>query len=334
MGTQRTRHLFFQRAAAAIAACSAIAFGASAPAQEAPYPEKPVRFLVPFPPGGSTDIVSRLVGQKLSERFGQQVIVENRAGGAGIIAAEAVAKSPADGYLLLLGNTGIFAINPNLYRKLPYDPVKDFAPVSMLTRVPNLLVVHPAVPAKTVRELVNLARKSSGRLNYGSAGSGSLQHLGMEMFKTAAKVDFIHIPYKGAGPALIDLIGGHLDLQIATLPSVIAHINSGKLRALAIGDAKRSSLMPTLPTIAESGYPDYEAYSWHGVFVRAGTPAAIVTALNRQIVSILGTPDVREILVQGGFEVVGSTIQDLANVVRQDLRRYADAVKAAGAKVD
>jgi len=319
--------------AAVFTVASCLSLAHTAGAQE-PYPDRPIRFFVPFPPGGSTDIVSRFVGQKLTERFGRQVVVENRAGGSGIIAAEAVTKAPADGYLLLLGNTGIFAINPNLYPKLPYDPIRDYAPVSMLTRVPNVLVVHPVVPARTVKELVKLAREGSRKMNYGSAGSGSLQHLAMEMFKTAAKVDFTHIPYKGAGPALIDLLGGHLDLQVATMPSCIAHMKAGRLRGLAIGDARRSVLMPELPTIAESGYPNYEAYSWHGIFVRAGTPSQIVETLNREVVAALATPEAKEVLVKGGFEVVGSSIPDFREAVRRDLGRYADAVKSAGARVD
>jgi len=306
----------------------------SAFAQASSYPERPVRFYCPFPPGGSTDLISRLLGKKLSESFGQPVIVENRPGGAGIIAAEAVSKAPADGYLLLLGNTGIFAINPHLYSKLPYDPLKGFSPVSMLARVPNLLVVHPSVPAKSVGELVALAKKGRTKLNYGSAGSGSLQHLAMEMFKTAAAVDFVHVPYKGAGPALVDLIGGHLDLQVATLPSVVTHIKHGRLRPLAIGDATRSAAMPDLPTVAESGYPGYEAYSWHGLFVRAGTPTPIVSVLNQATVKALKMKDSTSTLEAQGFDVVASSIKFLVDVVQSDYKRYEPVVKAAGARVD
>ncbi|MBI4191452.1 MAG: tripartite tricarboxylate transporter substrate binding protein [Betaproteobacteria bacterium] len=317
---------------------SAVVIGLIAPAisaaQETPYPERPIRFLVPFPPGGSTDIISRLVGQKLTEKFPQPVVVENRSGGAGIIAAEAVARAPADGYMMLLGNTGILAINPNLYRKLPYDPIKDFAAVTLMARVPNVLVVHPSLPVKSVRELVQLAKKDARPLNYGSPGSGSLQHLAMEMFKTAAGVNFTHVPYKGGGPALIDLIGGHLEALVATLPSALPHIQAGRLRVLAIGDAQRSALMPELPTIAESGYPGYEAYSWHGVMVPQRTPADIVSLLNREIVAILSSADSRAVLKKGGFDVVASSSAAFAEMIKSEIAKYAVAVKSSGARVD
>lgn len=320
--------------AVAAMAC-ACGLPASAPAQDARYPEKPIRFLVPFPPGGATDIVSRLVGQRLAERLGQQVVVENRAGGSGIIATEAVARSPGDGYTLLLGNTGILAINPHLYAKLPYDPVRDFAPVTMTTKVTNVLVVHPSLPVRSVKELVMLAKRSQRKLNYGTPGSGSLSHLAMEMFKLTAGVDFVHIPYKGGGPAMIDLVGGHVELMIATMPSALSFITAGKLRPLAVCDARRSASMPKVPTVAESGYPGYEAFSWHGILVPAGTPAGIVSRLNKEIVGILATQDVKDALFKsGGFDVVGSTAEEFASIIKSELARYAPAVKASKARVD
>lgn len=303
-------------------------------AQQSSYPEKPIRFLVPFPPGGSTDIIARLVGQKLTEKLPQPVVVENRSGAAGIIAAETAARAPGDGYTMLLGNTGIFAINPNLYRKLPYDALQDFIAVTLMARVPNVLVVHPSVPVKSVQELVRFAKSYGRGLNYGSPGSGSLQHLAMEMFRTAAGLNLTHVPYKGGGPALIGLIGGDLDLLIATLPSALPHIKTAKLRALAVGDAQRSSLMPELPTISESGYPRYEAYSWHGVMVPQHTPAGIVSMLNREIVAILRTEGARAILTKGGFDVVGSTPAAFADMIKSELSKYALAVKASGARAD
>ena len=319
--------------AAAIAGLSGVT--ASSCAQERRYPDKPIRFLNPFPPGGATDVVSRLVGQKLGERLGQQVVVENRAGGAGIIATEAVAKAPADGYTLLLGNTGILTINPLLYPKLPYDPVRDFAPVTLTTRVPNVFVVHPSLPIKSVKELVILAKQSRQKLSYATPGSGSLAHLAMEMFKMGAGVSFVHIPYKGGGPATIDLLAGHVELMIATMTSTLSFIEAGKLRPLAICDARRSALMPQLPTVAESGYPGYEATSWHGVLVPAGTPPGIVARLNKEITAILATPDVRQTLFKsGGFEAVGSTVEEFAAVIKSELARYAPVVKAASVQID
>ena len=304
-------------------------------AQDRRYPDKPIRFVNPFPPGGATDVVSRLIGQKLGERLGQQVVVENRAGGAGIIAAELVAKAPADGYTLLLGNTGILTINPLLYKKLPYDPIKDFAPVSLTTRVPNVFVVHPSLPVRTIKELVTFAKQSKKAFNYATPGSGSLSHLAMEMFKIEAGVKFVHIPYKGGGPATIDLLAGQVELMIASMASVLSFIEAEKLRALAVCDVRRSALMPKLPTVSESGYPNYEATSWHGVLVAAGTPSSIVAKLNKEITAILATQDVKETLFKsGGFEVVGSTAEEFSATIKSELSRYAPVVKASNARID
>ncbi len=335
----RSKLVYAQRGRRALLAVAVIVsmYGVTALslAQDRRYPEKPIRFLNPFPPGGATDVVSRLVGQKLAERLGQQVVVENRAGGAGIIAAEAVARAPADGYTLLLGNTGILTINPLLYAKLPYDPVKDFAPVTLTTRVPNVFVVHPSLPIRSIKELVVLAKQSKQKLNYGTPGSGSLSHLAMEMFKREAGVNFVHIPYKGGGPAMIDLLAGHVELMIATMPSALSFIEAGKINALAVCDARRSALMPKLPTVSESGDPGYEATSWHGVLVPAGTPASIVARLNKEITAILATQDVRDMLFKsGGFDVVGSTAEEFSAIIKSDLARYAPVVKASNARVD
>ena len=298
------------------------------------FPSKPVRFIVGFTPGGPSDILARALAQKLSELWGQQVLVENYAGAGGNIAADLVAKSAADGHTWLLGNNSILATNASLYRKLSYDPVKDFAPVTLVAVQPNILVVNPAVPANSVRELIALASARAGQFNYASSGSGAAAHLAGELFKAMAHVDIVHVPYKGAQPALTDLIAGHAQLMFATSASVVPYIKSGRLRALAVTTAQRSALMPDLPTVSEAGVPGFEATTWHGVVVPAATPAALVARLNRDIVQVLALPDLRERLSGLGAEVATGTPREFADCIARETPKWAAIVKRSGARAD
>src|SRR3954471_3643374 len=247
------------------------------------FPEKPIRFVVGFTPGGPSDILARALGQKLGERWSQQVVIENRPGAGGNVAAEAVAKSAPDGYTWLLGNNSILATNQSLYRSVPYDPAKEFAPVALVAIQPNILVVHPSVPAASVSELVAYLKKNPGKVNYASSGSGAAAHLAGELFKAMARVDIVHVPYKGAQPALTDVIAGQVQMMFATSASVIPYIKAGRLRALAVTTAQRSASVPELPTVAEAGVPGFEATTWHGVVVPAATPIGLIEALNKRI---------------------------------------------------
>src|SRR5882672_9921836 len=266
----------------------AVAFSGGAAAQA--WPGKPVRFVVGFTPGGPSDILARALGQKLAESWAQQVVIENRPGAGGNIAAEVVAKSALDGHTWLLGNNSILATNQSLYAKLGYDPVKDFAPVALVAIQPNILVVNPGVPVSSVKELIALAKAKPGALNYASSGSGAAAHLAGELFKAMTGVQMLHIPYKGAQPALTDVIAGQAQLMFATSASVIPYIKAGRLRALAVTTARRSASMPELPTVSEAGVPGFEAITWHGVVVPAATPAALVERLNRDIAAALRAP--------------------------------------------
>jgi tripartite-type tricarboxylate transporter receptor subunit TctC len=258
------------------------------------YPAKTVRMIVAYPPGGGTDIVGRLIAQKFTESMGQNFVVDNRGGATGNIGTELAAKAPADGYTLLMGNVAPNAINVSLFQKLPYDPVKDFAPVSLVAITPNILVVHPALPVKTVKDLLALAKAKPGTLNYPSAGIGSSSHLAGELLRSLAKADIVHVPYKGGGPALIDLLSGQMQLMFATMPAAMGHVKSGKLRPVAVTTDKRSQSMPELPTIAEAGVKGYEASTWYGLLAPANTPAAIVTKLHDETVRALKAADMRE----------------------------------------
>jgi tripartite-type tricarboxylate transporter receptor subunit TctC len=298
------------------------------------FPEKPVRFVVGFTPGGPSDILARAVGQKLGERWGQQVVIENRPGAGGNIAAEAVAKSAADGYTWLLGNNSILATNHALYRKLAYDPVKDFAPVALVAVQPNILVVHPDVKANSVMELVSLAKQSPGKLNYASSGAGAAAHLAGELFKTMAGVEIVHIPYKGAQPALSDLIAGHAQLMFATSASVIPFLKAGRLRALAVTTAQRSPSVPDLPTVSEAGLAGFEATTWHGVVVPAATPAPLVQKLNQDINAALKEKDLSERLAGLGAEVLTGTPRDFADYIAREIPKWTKVVKDSGAKAD
>jgi tripartite-type tricarboxylate transporter receptor subunit TctC len=308
-----------------------LVFGATALAQE--YPAKPIRVVVPFPPGGGTDLMARSVMQKLGESLGATMIIDNRGGAGGSIGSDIVAKSPADGYTLLI-ISGAHAINPSLYPKLPYDSVRDFAPVTMFTSGPGLLVVHPSVPAKTVKEFIALAKSRPGQLNYASAGIGTPPHLAGELFKTMAGVDIVHVPYKGNGPAYTDLIGGHVSVMFPTIPTAIPHVRAGKLRALAVTTRSRTPIAPELPPISESGVPGYDVSSWYGLLAPAGTPAAVVSRLQREIAKVLRSPDVGEKLTAQGLDLVGSTPDAFAAVIKSEIMKWAKVVKASGARAD
>ncbi|MDB5811420.1 MAG: extra-cytoplasmic solute receptor BugT [Betaproteobacteria bacterium] len=306
----------------------------SAFAVAADFPDKPVRFVVGFTPGGPSDIVARLLGQKLAEAWSQQVVIDNRAGAGGNIAAEIVAKAPGDGYTLLLGNNSILATNAALYSKLNFDPVKDFAPVILVASQPNILVVHPSLPIKTVKDLIALAKSKPGQLNYASSGSGAAAHLSGELFKAMAHVDLVHIPYKGAAPALNDVLAGQDQLMFATSLSVVPHIKSGRLRALAVTTAKRMQAMPELPTVAEAGVPGFEATTWHGVVVSAATPQALVNRINADLAKVLQAPDVRERFTVLGAEVIGGSPEDFSAYIKKEIPKWTKVVKDSGARAD
>ncbi len=299
------------------------------------YPAKPIRFVVPYPPGGSVDIAARAVGQKLSEAWGQPVVVDNRAGAGGNIGADLVAKSPADGYTLLMGAVATHAINPTLYAKIPYDPVRDFTPVALVVQVPNILVVNPSVPAKSVKELIELARAKPGTLNFGSGSTGSTGHLAGELFNTMAGVKMVHIPYKGAAPAMADLLAGQVHLMFDNLANALPNVKAGRLRALAVTTLARSPAVPDLPTIAESGLPGFDLTTWFGVMVPAGTPPEIVAKLNAEIVRALATKDMHERLEKMGAEApTNNTPERFAAFIRSEAAKYAKVVKESGAKVE
>jgi tripartite-type tricarboxylate transporter receptor subunit TctC len=322
-------------AGAFAAALFATALGAlPAPAAAQAYPARPIRLVVPFPPGGSTDILARALGQKLSEAWGQQVIVDNRPGAGGSIGAEAVAKAPHDGYTLLMAHIGTLAVNPALYPKLGYDAAKDFAPVSLVAIVPNVLVVHPSVPVKNVTELIEYARKNPGKLNYSSGGNGSAAHLAMEYFKLQTKTDIVHVPYKGTVPAVTDLIAGQVSLTMTGAPAVMPHAQSGKLRALGVSSAARLDAFPQVPTIAESGVPGFEATQWYGVVAPAGTPADIVAKLNAAIVQIMGSKEMKERLNTEGAIASVNSPEAFAAFIESERKRWGAVVKAAGMRPD
>ncbi len=296
------------------------------------YPAKPVRFIAPFPPGGSTDFLARLVAQKLTDAWGQQVVVENRGGAGGTIGVELAAKSPPDGYTIVMGHIGTFGANPTLYPKLPYDAIRDFAPITLLAMVPNGMVVHPSLPVRSVREFLAMARARPKQLLYGSGGSGSATHLAVVYLELLAKIDLVHVPYKGAGPSIIDLIAGQTSMTITGMPALMPHIKSGRLRPIGVGTAKRLAVMPDVPTIAESGVPGYEATQWYGILAPAATPRDIVARLNADIVKVLQRPDVRERLASDGAQPVGNTPEEFGAHIKAEIARWAPVVKASGAR--
>jgi len=297
------------------------------------FPNKPMRIIVNAPAGGPSDILARLIGQKLTENLGQPVVIDNRAGAGGVIGTEAVATAAPDGYTLLIPNTS-HTINPSLYSKLPYDPVKDFAPVTMIVVQPFIILVHPSVPAKSVQELIALAKSKPGQINYASAGIGLASHLAVEVFKSMAGINMTHIPYKGQAPATTDLLGGQVSVLFGAIPVALPHVKSGKLRALAITSSRRSPAMPDLPTVAESGLPGYEVMSWYGFLAPAKTPKEIVAKLYVEITKALRAPDVAERITAMGFEPVGSSPEQFAAQIKEEIPKWAKVVKECGARAD
>jgi tripartite-type tricarboxylate transporter receptor subunit TctC len=298
------------------------------------YPSKPIHFVVPFPPGGPLDIVARALAQKMGEDWGASVIVENRPGAGGSLGAEWVAKAPGDGYTLLMGAVSTHAINVSLYAKLAYDPVRDFAPVTQLADVPNVLVVNSAIPANSVKELIALAKKTPGTLNFASGSNGSTGHLAGELFKAMAKIDVQHIPYKGAAPAITALMAGEVSFMFDNLASATPLIRAGKLKALAVTTAKRTPFFPALPTMAEAGLPGFDMSTWFGVFAPAGTPPAVIAKLNAELVHILKTLDMNERLANLGAEPVGNTPEQFSAYIRREIPKYAKVIHDSGATVD
>jgi tripartite-type tricarboxylate transporter receptor subunit TctC len=289
---------------------------------------------VPYPPGGGTDIVGRVVAQKLSETLGQQVVVDNRGGATGSIGAELVAKSAPDGYTILMGNIAPNSINVSLQPKLPYDPVADFAPVSLVAATPNILVVHPSLPVATVKELVALAKKRPGELNYPSAGVGSSSHLAGELLAILTGIKIVHIPYKGGGPAMIDTISGEMQMMFATMPAAMPHVKSERVRPVAVTTVRRSQTLPNLPTIAETGVKGYEASTWYGVLAPTKTPRTVIERLHGEIVKMLSAPDIRERLTAQGYEPVGSTPEEFASYIKSEIAKWGKVIRTAGIKAD
>lgn len=294
------------------------------------YPAKPIRFVIPFPPGGSTDLLGRIIGQQWAELMGQQVIIDNRGGAAGIIGVENAARSAPDGYTLVLGHIGTFGVGPSLYSKLPYDPVRDFVPIGLFGGVSNLLVVHPSLPVKSAKELIALARARPGQLNYGSAGVGSASHLQMEYFKLLTRTDITHVPYKGTGPMVTELVAGQTQVTSTGVPGLLGQVKAGRLRPLAALSAKRLAVFPEVPTSREAGLPEFEVSTWYGPLAPAKTPAEIITRLNGELQKMLQRRDVLDRLNNEGVEPLGGTPQQYADHIKNEMARWAKVIKAAG----
>jgi tripartite-type tricarboxylate transporter receptor subunit TctC len=322
------------RAVFVLALLAALAGSLSIGAQAQTWPSKPLKLIVPFPPGGSTDILARALGQKLSEGLSQPVVIDNRPGAGGSIGAEAAAKAAPDGYTLFLGGVGSHAINPNLHDKLPYDPIKDFAPVGLLAHAALILVVHPAVPARDIAEFTAYARANPGRLNFASNGNGSSSQLAAVMFDSMAGVDMVHVPYKGLSPALSDLLSGQVQVMFSSVVAILPHVRAGKLRALAVTGARRLAAMPELPTIAESGLAGYEASSWYGILAPAGTPRDIVLKLNAELGKALEQPEVKNSLLAEGAEPVGGSPEAFAAHIRSEKERLGNLIREAKIRLE
>jgi tripartite-type tricarboxylate transporter receptor subunit TctC len=312
-------------------AITLLAYPAAVQAQA--YPTKPIRFLVPFAPGGGNDVVARLIGGKLSEAWNQQIVVDNRGGAGGNIAAEIVAHSAPDGYTIFLFNSAN-AIAPSLYRSVRFDPLKDFEPVILISTSPFVLVVHPSMPAHSVKELIALAKAKPKGYVYASGGNGSSTHLAAEQFKQMAGIDMVHVPYKGAGPAFVDLLAGQVTLYFSSIPPALPYVKSGRVRALAISSERRSQLWPDLPTISEAGLPGYESGASYGLVTPARAPAVVVRKLNAEVSRILSEPDVRSRLASQGMDIAAGTPQDFARFMKAEIAKWARVIKASGARVD
>ena len=298
------------------------------------YPVKAIRLVVPQPPGGGNDVIARMISQKLSVALKQQIAVDNRAGAGGLIGADVAAHSPADGYTLLLGNVATLAIIPNVQKKMPYDALKDFAPVSLIASAPLLVVVHPSVPVHSIKQLVALARAKPGQLNFASNGVGSSTHLATEMFKMMTKTDLVHVPYKGLGPATTDLLSGQIQLMFSSAVAMMPHVQAKRLRAIAMTGAKRSTAIPDIPTVAESGVPDYESGSWYGILAPTGTPREIIDLLNREIVAAVRSADITDRLVAEAVIPVGNSPAEFAAHIQKEYTRIGNVIRSSGAKFD
>ena len=319
-----------------VAACTVSLLGfaqdkASVPPQ---YPAKPIRLVLPYPPGGGTDTIARPLAQRLSETFGQQVLVDNRGGGGGNIGMEFAAKALPDGYTAVVALTAQLAVNVSLFKKLPYDPIKDYSPVTLLAQGPYVLVVHPSLPAGSVKELIALARKRPNEIVYASSGNGSGGHLASELLNHMTHVKMLHVPYKGGGPALIDLLAGQVQVLFSTWASGRGHIQSGRIRALAVSTAKRPAAIPDLPTVAESGVPGFDSGVWYAMLLPAGASREIVDRLNREVVAVLKRPDYSKLLFESAIDPVGSTPDQLGAYIKSEIAKYAKVVKDAGIRVD
>jgi tripartite-type tricarboxylate transporter receptor subunit TctC len=323
-----------KRAAPALAMLAATLAAAVAvtPVLAQPYPAKSIRMIVPFPPGGPNDILGRVMAAELGRLLGHQVVIDNRGGAGGTLGSDLAAKAPPDGYTLLLSGTASLSIAPSLYAKLPYDPVRDFAPVSLIATAPSILIAHPALPVRTVKDVIALAKARPGQLNFASAGIGTPPHLAGELFKSMAGVSIVHVPYKGGGPALTDLIAGQVELYFSGISSAVAMVKEGKARGIAVTSAKRTSIMPEMPTIAETGLPGYEVGNWYAIVAPARTPEPIVARLNADIVKVLGAAEMKRRLVELGADPVGSSPEELARYQQAELAKWAKVVRSAGIK--
>ncbi|PZU36614.1 MAG: LacI family transcriptional regulator [Acidovorax sp.] len=317
-------------ASLAVAAAGALPLGALAQN----FPTKPITIIVPFSAGGTTDILARIVGQGLTTELGQSVVVDNKPGAGGNIGGSLAAKAAADGYTLFMGTVGTHAINQSLYKKMPFDPVKDFAPLSRVATVPNLLVAHPSQPFKTVKEMIAYAKANPGKITFGSPGSGASPHVSGELFKSMTGTDLLHIPYKGSAPAMTDLLGGQTSVMFDNMPSAIQHVRSGKLRPIAVTTAKRSPELPDVPTIAEAGVPGYEATSWFGMFAPAGTPKPVLDKLHAALIKVLNQADVKKKIAEQGGDVVAETPEQFAAFIKAESVKWGKVVKESGATAD
>jgi tripartite-type tricarboxylate transporter receptor subunit TctC len=321
------------RRLAAAAFLAALAGASALPGRAQDYPVKPVRLVVGFPPGGATDLVARLMAPHYAEIFKQPFIVDNRPGANGIVAAELTAKAPPDGYLIHLAHIGSLVISPAV-GKVPYDPFKDFAPVTQAVSLQNIFIVHPSLPVKTLKELVALARAKPGHFNYATSGTGSPGHLAGELFKHMAKVDLVHVPYKGGGPALTDLVAGHIEIFVAVISTAVPQVKAGKARALAVTGSKRSPALPEVPTVAEAAVKDYEATNWYGFVLPAATPQPIIERIHRETVAILGMPDIRKALAERGIEAAPSSPQEFAAHIRRETEKWTRIIREAKLRIE
>ncbi len=318
-----------------LASLLSLAVLAGLPVQaQSTFPTKPVKLVIPFPPGGSTDIIGRALALQLSDLWGKQVVVDNRPGAGGSIGADAVAKSAPDGYTLLLGHTGTMSVNPLLYPKLPYDPVKSFAPISLVTLLPLVFVANATIEPKTVAELITYTRANPGKVNYGSAGNGSANHLAMEYFKMLTKTNIVHVPYKGTAPAIIDLLSNQVSLVMVGAATVLPHIQTGRLKVLAVASPKRLEVLPDAPTMAEAGLNNFDPSPWFGILAPAGTPPELVAKINADIVKVMGTEQSRKALASEGAVIQTNTPQQFADLIKADLARWSTVVKDTGMKIE